>query len=398
MCSQAQIMTAAAKRGHYSSIMEFVPFNRIALAGSEMAYISRVFESGHTSGNGAITKAVESELSKLVGANETLLTTNCTHALELSARILNLGPGDEVIVPSYAFVSTAAAFALTGAQPVFVDVTDKCLNIDVQAVEAAITPRTRAVCVIHYAGIAEDLDRLVALCRRHNTSLIEDNAHGLGGTFKGQRLGSFGSLSVTSFHETKNVSCGEGGALSINDHTLIGLAEILREKGTDRTKFLRGQVDKYSWKAVGSSWVMSEILAACLLAQIQDFAAIQEDRMRLWQYYDENLGTWANLNGVRRPFVPAESRHTAHAYFLRMSSIEERTAFINHLRARGVNAAFHYQALSISDQGMAFGGRPGQCPVSEKASETLVRLPLFRSLSKVERDRVVDAVLSFRSQ
>lgn len=373
----------------------FIPFNRPSLAGRELEYIQEAIGNGHISGNGAFTKQAERELARISGSHAALMTTSCTHALELSSRILNLGPGDEVIVPAYTFVSTAAAFALSGAKPIFVDVTPQTLNLDLEGVEAAITPRTRAVATVHYAGIADQVDRLANLCASHEIPLVEDNAHGFAAKYGGRPLGTWGALSTLSFHETKNITCGEGGALTINDPSLVERAEILREKGTDRARFLRGQVDKYTWVEVGSSWVASDILAAYLVAQLEEFDAIQRDRMALWQAYDESLLDWAAEHGVRRPHVPALVEHAAHMYYLQFQDLDQRTRFIEHLKKLGILAVFHYQALNVSDVGRQLGGRPGQCPVSENAANTLVRLPFFRDIQPIERDRVISAVQSF---
>lgn len=373
----------------------FLPFNRPSLAGSELQYIQEAITNGHISGNGSFTKRAEAELTRISGSAAALMTTNCTHALELSSRILQLGPGDEVIVPAYTFVSTAAAFALSGATPIFVDVVPQTLNLDVDAVSAALTPQTRAVVTVHYAGIADRVNDLATLCSAKDIPLIEDNAHGFGASYAGQPLGTFGAMSTLSFHETKNITCGEGGALTINDLRLVERAEILREKGTDRARFLRGQVDKYTWVEVGSSWVASDLLAAYLLAQLQQFDAIQHDRMGLWRSYDDALASWASEHGVRRPFVPGEAVHSAHMYYLQFGNLDQRTRFIDHLKAREILAVFHYQALNISEVGRRLGGRPGQCPVSENAANTLVRLPFYRDMKPWERDRVIEAVRSF---
>lgn len=365
------------------------------MVGPELEYIRAAVERGHISGNGDFSKRAESVLSQISGSPDVLLTTNCTHALELSARLIDLRPGDEVIVPAYTFVSTASAFALAGARPVFADVSPETLNLDVDAVESLITERTRAVCTVHYAGIANDIDRLARICDSRGILLIEDNAHGLGATFAGKKLGTFGSLSTLSFHETKNVTCGEGGALAINDESYVGRAEILREKGTDRARFLRGQVDKYTWVDVGSSWLPSEILAAFLYAQLEGFDGIRRRRMEIWNRYDESLAPWAVDKGYRTPFVPSNAEHPAHMYYLHLPDIEVRDAFIRHMKDAGIMAVFHYQALNTSVVGKEFGAVDGQCPVAERAAQTLVRLPLFASLSEDDIDRVLAAVTAF---
>lgn len=377
------------------SSLPLIPFNRPTLAGPELKYISEAISAGHISGNGFFTHKAETLLAQISGSPIALLTTSCTHALELSAHILRLGPGDEVIVPAYTFVSTASAFALTGARPIFVDVDPLTLNLSLDSLERAISPRTRAVCTVHYAGIANELDKLVEFCSSRGIPLIEDNAHGLGGSFGGKNLGTFGHMSTLSFHETKNVTCGEGGALAINDDSVVALAEILREKGTDRAKFLRGQVDKYTWVEVGSSWVASDILAAFLVAQLEGFSQSQENRQNIWKSYDETLKPWAYKTGVLTPSVPEEASHPAHMYYLRFQSLDQRSAFINHMKLNGVMTVFHYQSLNCSAVGKRYGGRPGDCPVSEQAADTLVRLPLFSDLSSTELDRVIGAVLAF---
>lgn len=374
----------------------WIPFNRASFPGAELNFVGEAIELGHISGNGKFTKESETLLSKICGSPATLLTTSCTHALELASRILRLGPGDEVIVPAYTFVSTASAFAMSGAVPVFVDVDERTLNLDVHLVEDAITPRTRAICTVHYAGIANNIDALEQLCRMRGIPLIEDNAHGLGASYQGRKLGTFGQLSTMSFHETKNITCGEGGALGINDLALLELGEILREKGTDRTQFLRGQVDKYTWREVGSSWVMSDILAALLFAQLQNFASIQGSRMAIWLTYQRSLFKWSRENSIIAPFVPEHAQHPAHMYFLRLPDLDARTRFIEHMSKHGISTVFHYQALNTSQVGSIFGGRVGDCPVSELAAETLVRLPLYSSLGSDDLDRIIDSVLEFR--
>lgn len=373
-----------------------IPFNRPSFVGSEMAYVAQALAMGHISGNGQFTQEAQQAIERIAGAKSALMTTSCTHALELSARLLDLGPGDEVIVPAFTFVSTAAAFALTGAKPVFVDVTPGTLNLDVEQVSHAMTSRTRAVCTVNYAGIADRLDDLASLCHKQGIVLIEDNAHGFGAEYKGRKLGTFGAMSTLSFHETKNITCGEGGALTLNDLDYLLRAEILREKGTDRARFLRGQVDKYTWVDLGSSWVASDLLAAYLLAQLEEFEAIQRDRLNIWNAYDEAFRPWAQELNVRLPHVPADVNHPAHMFYLRWPSSDQRARFIDHMKELGIMAVFHYQALNNSEMGSTFGGKVGQCPVAEEAAECLVRLPLFRSMTEHEIARVIDATLSFR--
>ena len=360
-----------------------------------MVHLTEAILNGHVSGNGLRTKHAERILSDLHGSGTSLLTTSCTHALEMSALLLRLSPGDEVVVPSYTFVSTASAFLLHGGTPVFVDVRDDTLNIDFDAVEAAITPRTRAICIVHYAGVAAEPERFRKLADQRGLVLIEDNAHGLFGSYKSRSLGSFGEMSTLSFHETKNVTCGEGGALHLNDLQYLERAEILREKGTDRSKYFRGQVDKYTWVDTGSSWVLSDLLAGVLLGQLERHDEIQQKRHQIWTRYDTELRDWTIQSGIRTPAVPDGCEHSSHMYFLRLNDLDGRSRFIDHMRGRGVMTVFHYQPLHLSDVGIRLGGRVGQCPVTEEAGDTLVRLPLFASMSATEVDQVIDAVMAF---
>jgi dTDP-4-amino-4,6-dideoxygalactose transaminase len=373
-----------------------IPFNRATTLGSELEFLSEAVSGGHISGAGPFTRKSEDRLSELTGSDRVLLTTSCTHALELAARLLRLGPDDEVLVPSYTFTSTASAIALTGAKPVFVDVLPATLNLDPRLVLEAINPQTKAVFTVHYAGIGEGVDELADLCAAKGIPLIEDNAHGFGGLYKGKKLGTFGQLSCLSFHETKNVTCGEGGAITFNGEELVEAAEILREKGTNRAKFFRGQVDKYTWVDLGSSWLPSDMLAAFLFGQLERIESIQIRRMHIWTRYETELLDWASETGFRLPTVPIFSQHPAHIFYLHALDLETRSRFIDHLRDRGVIAVFHYQALSTSKVGLDFGAKVGDCPISESAAETLVRLPLFFDLSDSEVDQVIDSVRSFR--
>jgi dTDP-4-amino-4,6-dideoxygalactose transaminase len=373
-----------------------IPFNRAEITSSDRVLLNSAIEKGHISGNGRFTKLAESKLQSVLKVPRVLLTTSCTHSLEISALLSMLGSGDEIIVPSFTFVSSASAFMLFGATPVFVDVERDSLNIDPTAIEKAITPRTKAICIVHYGGIAANLDRILEIAKEHNLAVIEDNAHGLFSTYKGRPLGSFGGLATQSFHETKNITCGEGGALLINDESLIERAEILREKGTDRTKFLRGQVDKYTWVDVGSSWVMSDMLAAILCGQLKRAEVINAQRIAIYNRYDNELSQWAETYGVITPFHPANTTHTAHVYHLRFKAGEMRDRFIAHLAERQIGAVFHYQPLHLSKIGRQLGGVVGDCPVTEHAGDCLVRLPLFNSLTIDEQSRVIEAVQSFK--
>lgn len=372
-----------------------IPFNRPSFHGNERLYMEQAITNGSISGNGEFTRKAEAALSEMHDGAAVLLTTSCTHALEMSARLLDLQPDDEVIVPSYTFVSSASAFMWNGARPVFANSRADTLNIDPADVAGLITPRTKAICIVHYAGVGADPREFAELAERHGIALIEDNAHGLGGTFEGQLLGTFGAMSTLSFHETKNITCGEGGALVINDPALVERAEILREKGTNRARFLRGQVDKYTWVDIGSSWVMSDMLAAILAAQLEGFDEIQERRLALWNRYHQGLADWASEANVLLPCIPVEAAHTAHMFHLRLASLERRDAFIQHMQERGVQTVFHYQALHESPVGLSLD-QAHACQVASDASHTLVRLPLFYDLSALDQQIIIDAVTAFK--
>ena len=372
-----------------------IPFNNPFIAPLELESFMKAVASNHISGAGIFTEQAEEQIAFTTGAGRTLLTTSCTHALEMSALLCNLAPGDEVIVPSYTFVSTASAFALFGVKPVFVDSRQDTLNVDASLIEAAITPRTRAICVVHYGGVACEMEAILALAKTHNLVVVEDNAHGLFAKYKDQYLGTFGSLATQSFHETKNITCGEGGALIVNDEALVERAEILREKGTDRSRFLRGQVDKYTWVDIGSSWVMSDLLAAILYGQLQRADEINEGRLKIWNHYHSGLASWAEKYGVTTPFVPEGCEHVGHVYHLRFEKSEHRTKFVSTLKNQQINCVFHYQALNTSPDGQSFGGYVGKCPVAEHASDCLVRLPLYNTLTESDQTRVIEATTNF---
>ncbi len=373
-----------------------VPFNRATTASKQMDYLADAFASGHVSGDGPFTARAAETIASWTGAREVLMTPSCTDALEMSALLLGISPGDEVIVPSFTFVSTATAFALFGARIVFADVQADTMNIDPEAVLSLLSDRTRAIVVVHYGGVGCDMAALLEISERAGVPLIEDNAHGLLGAIDGVPLGSFAPLATLSFHETKNFSCGEGGALLVNDPAMIDRAEILREKGTNRSQFFRGAVDKYTWVDLGSSYLLSDPLAAVLQAQFEDADVIQGRRRAAWQGYNAALEPWARDLGITLPFVPALVDHPAHLYWMLMPNLATRTAFIEHLRCLGVQAVFHYQALNISPMGLSYGGKRGACPVAEMASDCLVRLPVFSDMTGDERERVLDATLSFR--
>jgi dTDP-4-amino-4,6-dideoxygalactose transaminase len=372
-----------------------IHFNKPSLAGNELVYIQQAIENRHISGDGDFTQKCHTWLEARLGVHKALLTTSCTHALEMAALLLDIQPGDEVIVPSFTFVSTVNAFVLRGARPVFADIRPDTLNLDESQLERLVTPRTRAVVPVHYAGVGCEMEAILEIAGRHQLVVIEDNAHGLFGEYRGKKLGTFGSLATQSFHETKNLTSGEGGALLINNPQYVERAEILREKGTNRSKFFRGQVDKYSWVDIGSSYLPSEILAAFLYAQLEQWQVIQAKRQQIWECYETNLRGWAAQNQVRLPFVPQDCQQPYHMFYLLFPSLDTRTAFIQQLRAKGIQAVFHYLPLHASGMGLRFGGKPGDCPVTEQISDRLVRLPFYNSLSLAEQELVLDAVHQF---
>ncbi len=372
-----------------------VDFNKPSLMGNELAYIQEAIEKRHISGDGTFTRRCQDYLQQALGVERVLLATNCTHALEMAAFLLDIQPGDEVIVPSFTFVSTVNAFVIRGARPVFIDIRPDTLNLDETLLESKITPRTRAVLPVHYAGAGCEMDAILEIAGRRGLTVIEDNAHGLFGKYRGRFLGTMGALATQSFHETKNITCGEGGALLINKPEYIERAEIIREKGTNRSRFFRGMVDKYTWVDQGSSYVLSDILAAFLYAQLEVSLQIQAARQKIWQRYDDALRDWGLQHGVRTPFVPPHCEQSYHMYYLLMPSLDVRQAFISFLKERGILSVFHYLPLHLSDMGVKFGGKPGDCPVTEVVSDQLVRLPFYNTLSEDEQDQVIDAIRAF---
>ena len=376
--------------------MTNIPFNRPSIVGDEFRYISEALAQGHISGGGPFAARCQALLEQQLGVPRVLLTTSCTHALELAALLLDVREGDEVIVPSFTFVSTVTAFVLRGAQPRFIDIRPDTLNLDETLLERAITPRTRVILPVHYAGVGCEMDVILDIATRHGISVVEDNAHGLFGAYRGKPLGTFGCLAAQSFHETKNINCGEGGALLINDPRLAERAEIIREKGTNRSRFFRGLVDKYTWVDVGSSYVPSDILAAYLFAQLEARERIQTTRRRLWDYYLRHLRDWAASRNVVLPSVPAHCEQAYHMFYLLLPSLDQRQALIAHLREHGVMSVFHYQPLHLSEMGQRLGGKEGDCPVTEVVSDRLLRLPFYNDLTEADQERVVGAVTKFR--
>jgi dTDP-4-amino-4,6-dideoxygalactose transaminase len=374
-----------------------IPFNRASLVGGELENVQHAFDAHHIAGDGPSTAACHGRLESLLGVRKALLTTSCTHALEMSALLLDIEPGDEIIVPSFTFVSTANAFVLRGGRPVFIDIRPDTLNLDERLLESKLSPRTKAIVPVHYAGVGCEMDVIVPFAERHGLAIVEDNAHGLFGRYRDRPLGSFGVFSTLSFHETKNLTCGEGGALLINDAKYVPRAEIIREKGTNRSQFFRGEVDKYGWIDVGSSYLPSEILAAFLQAQLTSHESIQARRRAAWERYERELGSWAKANGVVTPTIPAHCTQPWHMFYLLLPSLERRQAFILHMREAGVMTPFHYVPLHTSTMGERLGGRAGDCPVTENVSERLVRLPLFASITLEEQSYVLERVMAFEA-
>ena len=363
--------------------------------GLESAYMAQAIASGKIAGDGAFTQKCHGLLQSLFGVHKVLLTTSCTHALEMAALLLDIKPDDEVICPSFTFVSTINAFVLRGARPVFCDCRPDTLNIDETLLEDLVTPRTRAILPVHYAGVGCEMDVIMEVANRHGIAVVEDNAHGLFGKYRGQWLGTFGCMATQSFHETKNFTCGEGGALLINEWRYEDRAEILREKGTNRSRFFRGQVDKYTWVDLGSSYLPSDMLAAFLFAQLERRDEIQARRKRIWVTYATELGDWCEAQGVRQPVVPQHCDQAYHMFYLLMPSFAARQGLIAHLKECGVSAVFHYMPLHTSDMGMRFGYTDCDLPVTEDISDRLVRLPMFNGMTDEEIERVVDAVQSY---
>jgi len=361
--------------------------------GDELIYMERAIANSHISGDGYFTKKCNNLLEDQLNVPKVLLTTSCTHALEMAALLLDIKPGDEVIIPSFTFVSTVNAFVLRGAKPVFIDIRPDTLNLDESLLEKLITSRTRAIVPVHYAGVGCEMDRILSIAEGYGIPVVEDNAHGLFGKFKGRFLGTFGKLATQSFHETKNFTCGEGGALIINDAKLVDRAEIIREKGTNRSRFFRGQVDKYTWVDIGSSYLPSDILAAILFGQLEKQEIIQEKRKHIWEYYDQNLSEWAEANHVSLPHVPEHCEHTYHMYYMLLPSVESRDQFISSLRYKSIHSVFHYLPLHLSEMGRKFQGDDSCCPVTESVSDRIVRLPFYNTLSLQDQSSIVSEIV-----
>lgn len=374
---------------------DFIPFTKPYLTGREANYVTEAINRLELVGDGPNTSKAEEIISLLSGGVHTFLTPSCTDALDMSGMLLDLEPGDEVIVPGFTFTSTATAFAQRNAKVVFADIDSSTLNIDPEHVESLITDRTRAISVVHYAGVACDLDKFVEIANRHNLMLIEDNAHGFGGTYKGQQLGSIGDMATLSFHGTKNIQCGEGGALLTRHEAIANRAHILREKGTNRRAFLDGAVDKYTWVDIGSSFLAPDYVAAFLIAQLEEYESIQAKRKFVWDSYATQLVDWAGEVGATLPSIPDYAVHTSHLFWLTLNEADQRNSFMKFVTDRGIGTTFHYQSLALSPAGKKFGRTDGT-PVSDRTADTLVRLPLFAEMTESMVQRIISAVLEWR--
>ena len=372
-----------------------IPFNKPTFLGYETEYIRDSIADFHISGDGGYTRQCHQFLEESLGVRKALLTTSCTHALEMAALLLDIQPGDEVIVPAFTFVSSINAFALRGAKPVFADIRPDTLNLDERQLPDLITEKTRAIVLVHYAGVACDMDTIMTLAQQHGIAVVEDTAHALFSRYKGRYLGTFGELATLSFHETKNFTCGEGGALLINDESLMERAEIIREKGTNRSRFFRGQIDKYTWVDLGSSYLPSDMLAAYLYAQFERAPEIQARRQQIWRRYFESLGAWAAERDVLLPTVPANVEQSYHMFYLLLPSLKVRSALIAHLKQHGILSVFHYLPLHLSAMGQRYGGKVGDCPVTEDLADRLLRLPFHYHLTPDEQALVISALRAF---
>ena len=371
---------------------EHIPFNRPYATGKELIYAAEAQRNYHLSGDGPFTKRCHQWIEERTGCAKALLTHSCTSALDMAALLLDIENGDEVILPSFTFVSTANAFVLRGAVPVFVDIREDTLNLDERLIEAAITPRTRAIVPVHYAGVSCEMDSIIAIAKRHNLRIVEDAAQGVLASYKGRALGAIGDLGGFSFHETKNIISGEGGSLLLRDADLGLRAEIIREKGTDRGRFFRGEVDKYTWQDVGSSFLPSDIIAAFLWAQLEEAQRITRERMTIWQRYHEALAPLEQQGLLRRPIVPAECQHNGHLYYILLPPEIDRQSVLDELKKNGIYAVFHYVPLHSSPAGMRFGRAHGDLSLTTSLSQRLLRLPMWLGLSEAQQQRVCDVL------
>jgi dTDP-4-amino-4,6-dideoxygalactose transaminase len=373
---------------------EYIPFNWPYATGKELVYAAEAQRNHHLSGDGPFTKRCHQWIEAQTGCARALLTHSCTSALDLAALLLDIKSGDEIILPSYTFVSTANAFVLRGAVPVFVDIREDTLNLDERLIEAAITPRTRAIAPIHYAGVCCEMDTIVAIARRHDLRIVEDAAQAIMAGYKGRAPGAIGDLGTLSFHETKNIMSGEGGSLLVNDPGLVLRAEIIREKGTDRGRFFRGEVDKYTWQDVGSSFLPNEITAAFLWAQFEQAQRITAERLAIWQRYHEMLAPLESRGLLRRPIVPADCQHNGHMYYILVPSPAERHRVLEGLKQNGIGAVFHYVPLHSSPAGLRFGRAHGDLSLTTSLSQRLIRLPMWLGLSEPQQQRVCEVLTS----
>jgi len=388
--SEAATGDAAASTTTSQAVQRKIPFTKPTLTGREAGYLNEVLESGKLTGGGRFLKACEAWLQAQTGCVRVLLTTSCTHALEISALLSGVGPGDEVIMPSFTFVSTANAFALRGAIPVFVDNRPDTLNIDETKIEAAITPRTKAIVPVHYAGISCDMDAIMAIADKHKLMVVEDSAQGLCSSHRGKALGTIGATGTFSFHETKNVVAGEGGALMINDPELVERAQNIREKGTNRRQFLLGQVDKYTWVDVGSAYLPSELMAAFLLGQLEGAETLTAQRLRLWQRYNDTLASLEASERLRRPIVPEGCVHNAHIYYVLLPTRKARDSVLTTLAEAGIGASFHFVPLESAPAGLKYARHHGTLSTTEDTAGRLLRLPLFADLPDADQDYVIE--------
>lgn len=372
-----------------------IDFNIPPYTGKELNYIQEAVKSGKICGDGAFTKKCSDWMEKRYGAKKVLLTTSCTHALEMAAHLAKIQPGDEVILPSYTFVSTADAFVLRGAKLVFVDIRPETMNLDERLVEEAITEKTKAIIPVHYAGVACEMDTIMEIAKKHHLFVVEDAAQGIEALYKGKALGTIGDFGCYSFHETKNYSMGEGGALLMQDQEYIEKAEVLREKGTNRSRFFRGEIDKYTWVDFGSSYLPSELNAAYLWAQLESADQIFDDRMATWNFYHENLKDLEEREKIIRPYIPPYASHNAHMYYIKTKDIEERTRLICFLKEKGIHCVFHYIPLHSSEAGKKFGSFYGEDRYTTKESERLLRLPMYYGMKERDRQYVVEEIHNF---
>ncbi|CAE6888185.1 dTDP-4-amino-4,6-dideoxygalactose transaminase [Paraburkholderia domus] len=369
-----------------------IPFNKPYMTGQELGYIAEAHANLHLAGDGMFTRRCHAWLEHRTGTRKALLTHSCTAALEMAAILADIGPGDEIIMPSYTFVSTANAFVLRGGVPVFVDIRADTLNLDETRIEAAITPRTRAIVPVHYAGVSCEMDTIMSIASQYDLRVIEDAAQGVTSSYKGRALGSIGDLGAYSFHETKNVISGEGGGLLVNSPDFVSRAEIIREKGTDRSRYFRGEVDKYTWQEVGSSFLPGELIAAFLWAQLEQADRITKERLSTWEYYHDALAELESRGKLRRPIIPADCAHNAHMYYVLLAPGIDRQTVLNELKRCGIGAVFHYVPLHSSPAGKILGRAADELPVTDALAARLIRLPLWVGITHTQQEEVVNVL------